>query len=64
MIKLTKAIALAITIPAICMAGTAVLWRANDLPLSGNLIDWLRGYGLFFVQSGWLGAIYLISGRP
>jgi hypothetical protein len=61
MMKFAKAIALAITIPAICMAGTVVVWRASALPLSDDLLDWLRGYGLFFVQSGWLGAVYLIS---
>ena len=62
--KLAKAIALGITIPAICMAVTTALWAAAALPLSATLSDWLRGFGLFFVQSGWLGAVYLISDRP
>lgn len=37
MMKLAKAIALGITIPAICMAVTTALWAAAALPLSGTL---------------------------
>lgn len=60
--KLAKAIALAIAIPAVFMAATAGLrWGALDMPLSANVTDWVRGYGLFFVQSGWLGVVYLLS---
>ena len=60
--KLAKAIALAMIIPGVFMAATAVLWGpALHLPLSADLMDWLRGYGRFVVQSGWLGAVYLIS---
>ena len=59
--KLAKAVALAVTIPAIFMAATALLWVSLDQPLSDNLTDWLRGYGLFFVQSGWLGVVYLMA---
>lgn len=59
--KLVKAIARTITIPAIFMVATVVLWESLDLPLSADLTDWLRGYSLFFVQSGWLGVVYFMS---